>query len=155
MVPAIIYVEGTYDRRTPAPIPVWTSGSPPLGDGIWTSRVEGAPRVTVSTIVLVDVNMYARLKYQLQEMSLEFGRADGPGGFTFCHPDTEEGQTGHWMPIVRTPKHWCGVPNAPSVLALWRIVLNLGLFDEGRVEYLNGDRLDLRGANMRLLVEQK
>jgi len=28
---AVIYLEGTYDRKTPAPVPEWTTGSPPLG----------------------------------------------------------------------------------------------------------------------------
>jgi hypothetical protein len=145
---AVIYLEGIYDRRAPAPIPAWTAGSPPLGNRITTSRVEGAPRVTVSTIVLVDVNIYARLRHQLQKMSLEFGREDEAGGFKFLHPDTEEGQVGQWMPLVQTDSR--PIPNWPNVQGIWRVVLNVGPIEAKTVEYLNGDRFDLRAANLRL-----
>jgi hypothetical protein len=152
---AVIYLEGIYDRRTPAPIPAWTAGSPPLGDGITTSRVDGAPRVTVSTIALVDVNIYARLRFQLQKVSLQFGREDGAGAFKFLHPDTEEGRAGQWMPLIQVDRHSSSPANWPSVQGIWREVLNVGPIEAKTVEYLNGDRFDLRAANLRLLDERK
>jgi hypothetical protein len=152
---AVIYLEGIYDRRTPAPVPAWTSGSPPLGGGITTSRVDGAPRVTVSTIVLVDANIYARLRYQLDKMSLEFGREDEDertGGFKFCHPDTEEGQSAQWTPLIQTGRS--STPNWPNVQGIWRVVLNVGTIEPKTVEYVNGDRFDLRAANLRVVERQ-
>jgi hypothetical protein len=148
---AVIYLEGFYDARKPVPTPAWTTDSPPLGNGITTSRVSGAPRVTVSTIVLVDTDIYERLKFQLSKMSLEFGREDGLGGFTFCHPDSEEGRGGQWMPLVQTDsRSRSSIPNLPVVQGIWRVVLNVGPLEAKTVEYLNGDRFDLRIANLRL-----
>jgi hypothetical protein len=153
---AVIYLEGIYDARKPVPVPEWTTDSPPLGGGITTSRASGAPRVTVSTIVLVDAELYAnRLKYQLDKMSLEFGREGEDartGGFKFCHPDTEEGQGGQWMPLIQTGRS--SVPNWPNVQGIWRVVLNVGTLEPKTVEYLNGDRFDLRAANLRLVEPQ-
>jgi hypothetical protein len=107
----------------------------------------------VSTIVLVDVTRYGRLKYQLQKISLEFGREGGPGGFKFCHPDTEEGQGGQWMPMIQVDNR-PPVANWPFVQGIWRVVLNVGPLDEKTVEYVNGDRFDLRRANLRLVDPQ-
>jgi len=107
--------------------------------------------VTVSTIVLVDVKIYGRLRHDLSKMSLEFGREDAARGFTFCHPDTEEGRDGQWIPVVQTGRST--VPNWPGVQGIWRVVLSVGAMEPKTVEYLNGDRFDLRSANLRL-VEQ-
>jgi hypothetical protein len=149
---AVIYLEGFYDPRKTVPTPAWTADSPPLGGGITTSRVSGAPRVTFSTIVLVDADIYERLKFHLSRMSLEFGREDGPGGFKFCHPDTEEGQGGQWMPMVQTDgRSRSSSPNWPVVQGIWRVVLNVGPLEAKTVEYVNGDRFDLRVANLRLV----
>jgi hypothetical protein len=144
---AVIYLEGIYDPRKPVPSPEWTSDDLGLGSGITTSRVNSSHRVTLSTVLLVDPLMY--LNVMRSEPSLQFCREDKPGSYILVHPDTQEGQGGQWMPMVRTPEHWRRVANAPFLLAMWRTVLNLGLFEERSVEYLNGDRFDLRAANLR------
>ena len=152
---AVVYLEGIYDPRKPVPVPGWTRDSPPLGGGITTSRVTGAPRVTVSTIVLVDADIYAnRLKFQLSKMSLEFCREDEPGSYKLVHPDTEEGQGGQWMPLVQTDRHHSSPTNWPYMQGIWRVVLNVGTIEAKTVEYLNGDRFDLRAANLRLVEPQ-
>jgi hypothetical protein len=142
---AIIYIEGIYDPRRPIPTPAWTTDSPPLGGGITTSRVAG-PRVWLSTIVLVDPLMYTRALGM--KPTLEFCREDQPGIYTLVHPDTEEGQGGQWIPMVQT--HW-RIPGAPFFHSLAHMLLNVGPLEPRGVEYLNGDRFDLRSANIRLL----
>jgi hypothetical protein len=146
---AIIYVEGRYGPRKPVPTPAWMADSPPLGGGIITSRVDASPTVTLSTIVLVDPPMYPRAL--AMKPTLEFCREDQPGIYTPVHPDTEEGQGGQWMPIVQTPQHWRNIPGAPFFHSLAHMLLNVGPLEARAVEYLNGDRFDLRAANVRLL----
>ncbi len=151
---AIIYLEGTYDPRKPVPTPAWTADSPPLGDGITTSRVSGGPRVTVSTIVLVDPNVYANRLRHFDPL-LEFCVEDKPGSYKICHPDTEEGKGGQWVPLVSTTHRGQSRPNWPADFpyyqGIWRVVLNVSAIDPRTVEYLNGDRFDLRATNLRLI----
>jgi hypothetical protein len=151
---AVIYLEGIYDPRKPVPTPSWTADHPPLGGGITTSRVSGSPRVTVSTIVLVDPLWYTRV--MALKPSLEFCREDKPGSYKFVHPDTEEGQGGQWMPLVRNPQygHPWQAPLPPPYQGIWRVVLNVGALEAKTVEYLNGDRFDLRAANLHLVEPQ-
>jgi hypothetical protein len=146
---AVIYVEGIYDPRKPVPTLAWTADSPPLGGGIIASRVNNSPRVTVSTVVLVDPPMYTRAMQM--KPALEFCREDQPGTFTLVHPDTEEGQGGQWMPMVQTPQFWRNVPGAPFVHSLAHMLLNAaGPLETKGIEYLNDDRFDLRAANLRV-----
>jgi hypothetical protein len=146
---AVIYVEGFYDPRKPVPTPARTADSPPLGGGITTSRVISSPRVTVSTIVLVDPGLYASVLGM--KPTLEFCCEERPGIFKFIHPDTEEGQGGQWMPIVQVPQHLRNLPGTPFFQSIWHVVLNVLPYEPHSVEYLNGDRFDLRAANLRLV----
>jgi hypothetical protein len=143
---AVIYLEGTYDRRKPAPSPAWTADSPPLGNGITTSRVDANPRVTISTIVLVDPIKYVNL-LRLNP-TLQFCREDEPGIYKLVHPDTEEGQGGQWVPMVEMPKPW---RSGTIVQGIWHVVLNVSPLESHRVDYLNEDRFDLRAVNLRLV----
>jgi hypothetical protein len=153
---AVIYLEGSYHPRQSAPSAEWTATNLKLGDGIATSRVDSSHKVTVSTIVLVDTNIYARLRHD--ELSLQFCREDPPGRLQLIDP--EDAQGGQWMPLVRLR----GMPLARVAVShdgqpkpvelglqgLWRTVLNVAANDPRPVEYLNGDRFDLRAANLRL-----
>src|SRR6266536_6031257 len=129
---AVIYLEGICDPRSSAPTAEWTADNLKLGGGITTSRVNSSHRVTVSTIVLVDPLMYANV--MRLEPSLQFCQEDRPGSYKLVHPDTEEGQGGQWMPMVRVPQHWRNVPGAPFLLSMWHLVMNLALFDPHSVE---------------------
>jgi hypothetical protein len=145
---AIIYLEGIYDPRRPVPTPSWTAENLALGGGITTSRVTSSHRVTLSTIVLVDPLIYTRVMHL--KPSLEFCREDKPGSYKLCHPDTEEGQNGQWMPLVELPQHWRNIPGGPSLQAIWHVVSNVSPLEPHTIEYLNGDRFDLRLANLSL-----
>jgi hypothetical protein len=149
---AVIYLEGFYDPRKPVPTPAWTADSPPLGGGITTSRVSNSPRVTVSTVVLLDPLWYTRVI--ALKPSLEFCREEQPGTFKIIHPDTEEGQGGQWLPLVQVPQHSRNVPGAPFFQSIWHVVLNVTPWEPHSVEYLNGDRFDVRAANLRLAEAQ-
>lgn len=150
---AVIYVEGRYTPRSSLPTPTWTPDQLSLGHGITTSRVDSSHTVTLSTIVLVDAEIYAnRSKYF--EASLEFCIEDKPGSYKLCYPDSEEGQGGQWMPLVQTTQRGMRRPNIadwPIVQGIWRVVLNVGAMEPRNVEYLNGDRFDLHAANLRLI----
>jgi hypothetical protein len=142
-------VRGIYDPRNSAPTPVWTADNLALGGGITTSRVNSSHRVTVSTIVLVDPLKYTNL--MRLNPTLQFCREERPGIYKLCHPDTEDGQGGQWMPLVEMPKPW---HSATFLQGIWHVVLNVSALEPHSVEYLNGDRFDLRAANLRL-VEQE
>ena len=149
---AVIYLEGSYDPRSSAPTAEWTADNLKLGGGITTSRVNSSHTVTVSTIVLLDPLMYANV--MRLKPSLEFCLEDRPGSYKLCHPDTEEGQGGQWMPLVRVPQHASPSPSFygwPPYQGIWRVVLNVTAIDPRGVEYLNGDRFDLRASNLRLI----
>ncbi len=146
---AVIYLEGIYDPRSSAPTAEWTADNLKLS-GITTSRVNSSHRVTVSTIVLVDPLMYANV--MRLEPSLQFCQEDRPGSYKLCHPETEEG--GQWMPLVPVPQYGKPSPSFagwPMLQGIWRVVLNVTAIDPRGVEYLNGDRFDLRASNLRLI----
>jgi hypothetical protein len=145
---AVIYVEGIYDPRNPVPTPTWIDGSPALGGGITTYRDSGSHRVTLSTVVLVDPLMYQRVM-RLQP-KLHFCR-DDKGRYTFSHPDTDGGQGRQWVPAVQLPQGTPTVAGRPSIQGIWHVVLNLSPFEPHTCMYLNGDRFDLRAANLRLV----
>ncbi len=86
------------------------------------------------------------------EPSLQFCQEDRPGSYKLCHPETEEG--GQWMPLVRVPEYGRPSPSFagwPMLQGIWRVVLNVTGIDPRGVEYLNGDRFDLRASNLRLI----
>jgi hypothetical protein len=113
--------------------------------------LSGSPRVTVSTIVLLDPLWY--MSVMALKPSLEFCREEKPGIFKIIHPDTEEGQGGQWMPLVRNPQygHPWQDPLPPPFQGIWHVVLNVTPWEPHSVEYLNSDRFDVRAANLRLM----
>jgi hypothetical protein len=54
-------------------------------------------------------------------------------------------------PVVQTNRHSSSPSNRPYVQGIWRVVLNVGPIEAKTVEYLNGDRFDLRSANLHLI----
>jgi hypothetical protein len=77
------------------------------------------------------------------------------GSYKLIHPEMEEG--GQWMPLVRVPQYGQPSPSFagwPMMQGIWRVVLNVTAIDPRTVEYLNGDRFDLRAANVRLVEPQ-